>query len=83
MRIVSLIKNVKSIVVTPATNLDYNTKEILDYGELNEMEIGGGKTLQMFNSKTQVIEQVSLNKIKDYHWFIDDTGVIHKVIHIL
>jgi uncharacterized protein YlzI (FlbEa/FlbD family) len=76
------IKNKTSLVITPITNIDFESLEVIDNTLLEELEVEPKTQLPVFNGKKQIQEKVIAKSLNKYHWYLKD-GVLNKIIHIL
>lgn len=79
---ISLIRLKKSLVITPISNILFQTKEIIDQGLIEEISHYNSDQIQVFNLHTQSVENIKSKDIKDNHWYYN-SGTLCKILHII
>lgn len=84
MELVNILRKKISLIITPIDNIDFESKEVIDNELIEEFEVGVGTDIKVFNLKTQGLEVINVNSIKegDHHWYIRD-GKLFKIIHLI
>ena len=71
-----------SLIITPLTNLDFDSNELKDNMLIEELEVEPKTQLPLFNSVKQRSESKTIDFLKEYHWYMRG-GSLYKIIHVL
>lgn len=82
MTIINLKKQLSFLTITPITNLDFESNEVIDNTLLDELKVEPKTQLSVFNNVKNISESVIVSELKEHHWYMKD-GILHKIIHIL